>query len=539
MKIIIFMKRYIFKYKAETGAFILLSLALWVLSIISPFVVGSYIDNLVASTGAEIIYQAVIALAIIWTLQLILAYVKSMLAAKLNSRVSFNVQFGVIEHLKRLPMHYFSDKDSAYINQRVSSDSENVTRFVLGSVIGILSTILTLSFSLGIMFYLDFKLTLMASVIFPVYIFIYLKFRQPLYKLGYQLAEESDGFFARINKQLGNIKLIKQNAWGSHTGAELTTEFSSLFQTIMKNAKLGYVFNNADTLVKYITNMIIFIYSGFQIMAGEMTIGQFTMINSYSLMVISSMSMFLGFGRSYRNSLVAYDRIQDIYNVAQEENGTVCIDYINEITIKDLNYYYGERHVIKNLNTRFEKGKLYVIVGENGSGKSTLLNILSGMAQDYSGNVFYNEFNLRELDMYYMRGQRIAIVEQEPNLYFETLKENITFDDNKEQAIDYWIKKLDLCELIASLPNNIDYKISEKTANLSGGEKQRLAEVRAFVKDADVIIMDEPNSALDKWSLKLLCEILQEIKSTKIIIIVTHNQMMIDISDEIIDLNQS
>jgi len=537
MKIIIFMKKYISRHKAETGAFILLSLALWALSIISPFIVGRYIDNLVAGFGTYVIYRAVITLAVIWTLQLILTYIKSILGAKLNALIGFDVRFGIIEHLKRLPLRYFSDKDSAYINQRVSSDSGNVTGFVLGSVVGLLSTFLTFTFALGIMFSLNFCITLMICLIFPIYIFIYMKFRQPLYELSYKLAEESDGFFARINKQLANIKLIKQNAWGDYTGAELTREFSSLFKTTMKNAKLSYVFNNADALVKYMANMIIFIYSGFQIIAGEMSIGQFTMINSYSLMVISSLSVFLGFGRSYRNSLVAYDRINEIYSTKQEDNGDINIDAVNEIAIKDLNFYYGERHVIKNLNARFEKGKIYVIAGENGSGKSTLLNIISGMIGDYSGDVYYNGFNLKDLNIYYLRKKCLTVVEQEPVLYFETLKENITFDNDKEQMIDNWVRRLGLSELIASLPGNIEYQISENTANLSGGEKQRLAEVRAFVKNSDVLIMDEPSSALDKGSLGLLCEILQEIKSDKIIIVVTHDQMMMEISDEIIQLD--
>jgi len=534
MKIIIFMKNYISEHKAETGVFILLGLALWALSIISPFIVGNYIDNLITGLGAEVIYQAVITLAIIWTLQLILTYIRNILGAKLNSLISFDVQFGIIEHMKRLPIRFFSDKDSAYINQRVSSDSGNVTGFVLGGVIGLFSTVLTFSFAFGIMLFLNFRMTLMISTIFPVYIFIYLRFRQPLYEMGYKLAEESNGFFARINRQLANIKLIKQNAWESHTGAELTSGFSSLFKTIMQNAKLSYVFNNADSLVKYMANMIIFIYSGFQIMAGEMTIGQFTMINSYSLMVISSLSVFLGFGRSYRNSLVAYDRIQEIYSVEPEKNGTVCFESVEDITIRGLNFHYGERHVIKNLDARFKKGKIYVIAGENGSGKSTLLSIITGMERDYCGDVLYNGVSLDELDIYRLRDIHLAIVEQEPSLYFETLRENITFDGDREPAVDYWIRKLDLYELISSLPENIDYKISEKTSNLSGGEKQRLAEVRAFVKDAGVIIMDEPNSALDKWSLELLCEILQEIKSDKIIIVVTHNQMMIDVCDEVV-----
>jgi len=448
--------------------------------------------------------------------------------------MEFAVRYDLVEHLKRLPIQYFAGKDSEYINQRVSSDSANVASFILNNVVTLLTTFFTLLFAIIIMFYLNFAIALMICFLFPVYLLIYFKFRQPLYRMGYKLAEESNEFHGRANRQLTNINLIKQNAWSDHAGNELKVGFLSLFQTIMKNARISYIFNNTDTLIKYLANIIIFVYSGFQIIAGYMSIGQFTMINLYSLMVISSLSVFLNFGKNYRNSLVAYDRIMEIQNTKQEQSGEIRIDSIENITINNLAFSYDNRSIISSFNAEMKKGQVCTIVGENGSGKSTFLNILTGMNQGYTGDVYFNSTNLREINNYHLREKCLAIVEQEPTLYFDTLIENISLEVDKRQSIDYWINKLDLGDLVASLPNGLDYNIYEKAANLSGGEKQRLAEVRAFVKDTDVLIMDEPNSALDKASLKLLCRILQEIKHNKIVVLVTHEQSLIDISDVVI-----
>jgi len=409
-----------------------------------------------------------------------------------------------------------------------------VTGFILGNIINLIFTLLSFLVSLIIMFTLNFRMALMICSIFPVYIFIYLRFKQPLYDLGYELTETSNKYYSKINKQITNIRLIKQNSWNERVSDEMKSGFASVYKIIMKNARLSYVFNNADALVKYMANMIIFIYSGFLIMSKNMSIGQFTMINSYSLIVISSLSAFLGFGKSYRNSLVAYDRIQEILNTKQENNGTLCISDISQIVVRNLSFHYGNRQIISDLNAEFNKGYIYAIVGENASGKSTFLNILSGMIQNFNGEVYYNSYNLHDINIYHLREKCLTIVEQEPILYFERLVDNISFDKKKGKEIDYWVRRLDLYELISSLPGKLDYIISEKSMNLSGGEKQRIAEVGAFVSGADVLVFDEPSSALDKGSLKLLCEIINEIKKNKIIIIVTHNQSLIEISDKII-----
>ena len=521
--------------------FISFGLVLWVLGILSPFVVGNYIDTLIAYSDESLIWYTVITLAVIWTLQLVLSYFRNIINARINARIGFSVRYDLIKHLKCLPIRYFHDKDAAYINQRVSMDSGNVTGFVLGNVVGLLTASLTFILALGIMFSLNAIMTLMICLLFPVYILIYLKFRQPLYEMNYKLAEESNEFHGLTNKQISNIKLIKQNAWNDHTNRELEMGFGSLFQTTMKNARLSYIFNNADALVRYMANMIIFIYSGFQIMSGDMTIGQFTMINSYSLMVISSLSTFLGFGKNYRNALVSYDRIMEIHNEPQEYNGAILINTIENISIKDLNFHYNDRHIIKGLNADFEKGNIYTIVGDNGSGKSTFINILSGMNQDYKGEICFNSINLREINTYRLREKCIAIVEQEPTLYFETLKENISLDNdkenNKEKSINHWIKRFGFNSLVSSSPDELshNHNISEKTG-LSGGEKQRLTKIRAFVKDADLIILDEPSSALDKVGLQVLCEVLQEIKASKIIVVVTHDKELIGIGDGVVRL---
>ena len=415
-------------------------------------------------------------------------------------------------------------------------DSTMLSTFVFTHISGLFTTCLTFILAITIMFALDYRLTLILSGIFPIYICIYLKYKKPLYDIDYKQTEEANEFYGYVNWQISNIKLIKQNALSDRVGSDLKKGFKALLTTIMENAKLSYVFHNADVLVRYMANIVIFIYSGYQIMIGNMTIGQFTMMNSYSLMLISSLSFLLGYGRNYRRAMVSYNRIMEIYETPQELYGEICIDHISEVSIKNLNFYYDERHIISDLNLEMEKGKIYAIVGISGSGKSTFLDILSGFIQDYTGNINYNSINLRDLNITHLREKVMAIVEQEPTLYFNTIRDNIYLGNDREQQIEYWLNKLELHDFIALLPNGIESNIAVKTSNLSGGEKQRISLTRAFVKNADLLILDEPTSALDGHSVHNLIKALQNEKTSKIIVVVTHKKELIDICDKVVYL---
>ncbi|GFR34195.1 ATP-binding cassette domain-containing protein [Thermobrachium celere] len=144
--------------------------------------------------------------------------------------------------------------------------------------------------------------------------------------------------------------------------------------------------------------------------------------------------------------------------------------------------------------------------------------------------------------MYNIRKYLIAVVEQEPTLLSSSIKNNILFGVSqnkiKNQDINYWFKKFNLYDFIIGLPNHYDYNIGENSKNISGGQKQKLAIIRALLKRPQIIILDEPTSSLDKIGKNVLIEILQNIKKDRIIIIITHDNDIFKICDEVIELSQ-
>ena len=198
---------------------------------------------------------------------------------------------------------------------------------------------------------------------------------------------------------------------------------------------------------------------------------------------------------------------------------------------------YEGRTVLDFPGMELKKGKIYAVVGENGTGKSTLLNILSGVEQNYSGLITFDGIDLKLLDRCFMRNQMLSIVEQEPDLLYSTLGENIAEQIDDSQNIIKRIEEFSLLDFFSSLGKNLEYLVADQSSNLSGGEKQKIATIRCLLKEAKVLILDEPNSAFDEESTDMLCCILEKLKKDKIIILITHRFELQEISDVTVSLD--
>ena len=530
-------KKYIALQKKDIGIMVSTTLLLWVATMLTPYITAVFLDSLILQAYASIVWRTVIILSIIWTLQLLFTYTRNIVSTRVHSLTGYYMRYDLVAHIKRLPISYFREIDSAYLNQRTAMDTGTVVGFVLGSVLGLFTTTLTFVVALVILFNLNYVVAFIICLLLPVYTLIYIKFKNPLYEIGKKMAEEASVFHGLVNKQISNICLIKQNEWQSRTGDEMNTGFYSLFKTIMQNARLSYLVNNADSVVRYLANIAIFVYSGLQIIVGRMTIGQFTMINTYSLMVVSCLSVFFNFGKSYQQASVAYDRAMEILNTVQEKTGTIRLQGINRIKVADLCFNHQNKQIINTISFEMEKGKIYAITGDNGTGKSTFVNILCGIEQNYGGALLVMEsrsdswVNMREVELCHYREKLLAIVPQEPVLYYDTIFENIS-EGRNESIVDTWLEILSLSDFIKCLPDGLATKVTEKSANFSGGEKQLLAVAKAFIKNADIMILDEPSSALDAYSIELMYKALADVRDEKIVLIVTHDKGLVDLCDE-------
>ena len=228
-----------------------------------------------------------------------------------------------------------------------------------------------------------------------------------------------------------------------------------------------------------------------------------------------------------------FTKISEIIQTKSDNSQGETIDNINEITISNLKFMYDDKVILNDITHKFEKNKSYAIVGTSGSGKTTLINLLLGKYNNYSGNIYYNNTELREISIDSLF-EVSSFVEQNVFVFDDSIINNITMYSNiDEKLLDEAIKKSGLAKLIEE--KEPDYRCGENGCNLSGGEKQRISIARALVKKSQLLLLDEATSAIDnETSASITNNLLAIDNTTKIMITHRLDEEILSKFDEII-----
>lgn len=269
------------------------------------------------------------------------------------------------------------------------------------------------------------------------------------------------------------------------------------------------------------------------------SLGGIVALVTYADRIYTPIAIFNVIFVQYNLDKVSYHRLQDFYET-QEDNALFIkgktVRKIQTIHIENLSLTIQNKQLLNSINLNLESNKVYGLIGKSGAGKSTLVKIILGLFKPTQGKVLVNHESLSSYNLndYY---DHIFYLSQESPIFQGTLKENIIFDkDIPDTNIIAVLKKCQLTHFYHSLEEGLYTQIGEKGANISGGEKQRIAFARMFFSDAEVIIIDEATSALDEnTEAKILAEIKKLFKN-KIVLMITHRPKNLAFVDEIIEL---
>ena len=221
-------------------------------------------------------------------------------------------------------------------------------------------------------------------------------------------------------------------------------------------------------------------------------------------------------------------RLNIFYDDFESEEGHDLLDIIRSISCKNLCYTYGDNKVIDNLSFSIRQGEKIQIIGENGSGKTTLLKILCGLETDYEGVILINGMDMKEINLSIWR-KRLAVIFQNAYIFPGTVEENVLMGN-----FNATIKELVEQENVLNIADISLKKIGYGATELSGGEKQRIAMARAFLKNSEILILDEGDNHLDVEGKKILYDYIQ--KTSQTVIYISHDIEFKDLSDRVLTL---
>jgi len=533
-KIFSFCNRYLLKHKWRLFFYITLCVIISASSLLSPYIIGDFIDNLMREDDISFIFRYFALFAGINVSSLLLGYVSGRLYVKLQTRLGYTFNRDFIRKLQHAPLSFTSKQDSAYLNQRINNDVNALIIFCIGIIQSILVNTVLVAVSLILIFSFHPILATILLGIAAIYFTFYALYKKVLYRASHAYQESQSKFFAKLNEQLFNIRFIKLHSLFEHFISRLNHSFEILLGNALKYQQANYIYGGLDKLVMVAAQLVLLLFGGMEIVSGRLTIGRFIIISSYFNMMLGAIRYFFGLGQTVLSNMVSYNRLQELAIVSQEPNGEHQLDEVCSVELKSISFAYGEAPVLRDVSITLTKGHIYILLGPNGAGKSTLVDVLLGLQNgNYTGQVLYNGLDIDHVDMYNVRNKHIGVSEQESILLADTLAYNISLEhpdvtETKKEMIDSLVGILGLDTYISALPNGLGTIINEGAANVSGGEKQKLSILRAILKNPDVLVLDEPTSALDIESKAALKTYLNEIKKDKIIVIITHDKELVN-----------
>lgn len=508
---------------------------LWAVGVVSPYLSGLYIDELIAGISFHSFVAFILIIAAANFLKIALRYLQSLVSTNLGQRMVHQINNILFQKIFTSNYAYYCNIDCAYYIDQINRDSNAVVNFLISNIFNFFLQAATIIASAVIVFQADKLLCVIILLLIPFYICTFLLNKNKMHTAKAALKQRLNQYASNCAEQINKLSYIKRNTLYHEMSERLTRSFNHLLSASLHSVSVDYLFTNLNQVVIILAYLCIIGIGGYKVTTGALSIGLFSVINTYFNMMISSVSYFVGIAGSYQDTKISFQRIQKILQTPDEDKGDLLPESIHQVEVKDFSLQYGSHVILNHCNVTFRTGCIYGLRGPNGTGKTTLLNALVGLfSGEVSGHIYYDGISTDQLDMPALRRKKISYIEQAPVLLNMSVRDylhfgieqNQTVSENQKQLLKVW-----------DIDYLLDKEMNENGSNFSGGEKQKLALVRALSKESSLILLDEPTSALDKPSVAKLIDLLQSIKSNTIIIVVSHDLDMLEHCDEVINLS--
>ena len=514
------------------------------ISIILPFLNGRFVDLIIGSTDLNEVIKFAMLIISLGLFGVLAAYVNNMALVKLANRSTLDLISNTIGHIQRMPYDIFVSRfNPAYLVQRINNDAYAVTTFIINNFAMVFLQAGSFIAIMYIMATINTQVFLLILVFMPAYVLCYMLLRKPLYQKNMRLKEDQNHLSKVLFEQMSQIHVIKAEASFDNSIRIEKRGFEKYMDSLVKFNRVSYLFTSLDGIIAVVFQAIVLLIGGIQIVNGKMTLGEFTIVSTYFAMLIASLKYYFNLGRAYQEYKASYSRMDEIYSIDVENNGSVKLDSINNIILDKVTYSYPNQDmpIIREMSARFNKGDIVLITGKNGAGKSTMMNVIMGILQNIQdGNIKYDGIGISDIDLYSLRNERMATLLQNSRCPDVTVREYLSdYFALDEMGIVSLIGIMGLQETF--LGDNFDLsKFWDKRMEaLSGGERQKIMLIKALGKGKDIVVLDEPSTGLDVKTMNDITDYLDVTRKSRICIIISHDSIFERISNSIINFERN
>ena len=475
-----------------------------------------------------ILHFAVLAVIVIAVLGALSAYAEKYLTTSVGQWVMHDLRRVLYHHIQRLSLAYHDQKPTGDLISTVTADIDSIQDFISQALLGIVVSVLTLVGMLIVMFYLNWRFTLIALSVTPVLFAVVYTYTKRITQASRALRKKEGEVVSVVSEVLSSMRVVKAFAREDYEEERLAQQSLENVEIALKARSLKAKLAPVVQVIVAVGTCLVLWYGVNLVLRGEMTSGSLLVFLLYLGKMYKPMRDLSKMTDTMSKAAVGYERIHDVIEtedvVRNLPGAKKAPSFKGEIQFDHVHFAYGNGYgTLNDINLRVESGQMAALVGPTGAGKTTIVSLIGRFYDPQKGVVKIDNRDVRSYKLKSLRRQ-MSFVLQDTLLFRAPVWQNIAYGrpEASRQEILRAAELANADEFIRKMPQQYDTMVGEKGVTLSGGQRQRIAIARAIIRNAPILILDEPTSGLDAASEQLVFEALGRLMEGRTTIVIAH-----------------
>ena len=500
-------------------------------------------DDMFKPNDYTYLYILPIVVVVIYVAKSGFLFMQGFLMSYIGNKVIEKLRNETFEKMVRLPVKYYSNQSTGVLMSRITNDI-NLVQSSIPTIISMFRAVLTMVGLIGVIFYMNYQLALIALVLYPIFIVPLSIISKKLRKYSHLGQERMGTLTSVLQESFSGIRVVKAFVAEEK---EVDRFEKANAQTIKYANKSVLAGNLASPLTEALGSFgigAVLLIGGYQVISGTSTTGTFIAFLAALVQIYEPVKLFANSNNALQASIAASDRVFSMFDeedeIIENKGSIPCNAEGKDIEFKNVSFKYDNNiYALKDVSFKVKAGSTVAFVGPSGAGKTTMAHLIPRFYDVTDGAILIGGVDIKEYDLYSLR-HNIATVSQDAFLFNDTIRNNISY--SKANATDEEIKKAARAayadEFIESFPEKYDTLCGERGVKLSGGQKQRVTIARALLKNPPILILDEATSALDTESERVVQKALDNLMQGRTSFVVAHRLSTILNADMIVVFNK-